>query len=207
MSADAEDPGIVPAAHPARTAPLSLRFANTRYAVRGQARDGIGTPELLRDWLTRHAGELGLSGPPAVDADADVVPFVELRDAIRELVADAMSDPGDERAAAGGGGADAVALLNQLSAGGPSWPALVRSGRGLRVVWHTERTAQPAALTTLAQDAIAMLGGAVVGDLRACRAPGCVQIFVKDHPRREFCSTACGNRARAARHYLRHRED
>ena len=35
-------------------------------------------------------------------------------------------------------------------------------------------------------------------------APGCVLYFIKDHPRREWCSTACGNRARAARHYARH---
>jgi hypothetical protein len=42
--------------------------------------------------------------------------------------------------------------------------------------------------------------------LRACQAPGCVLYFVKDHPRREWCSTACGNRARAARHYRRHRD-
>jgi predicted RNA-binding Zn ribbon-like protein len=48
----------------------------------------------------------------------------------------------------------------------------------------------------------------VAGDetpLRACYAPGCVLYFVQDHPRREWCSTACGNRVRAARHYRRHR--
>jgi CGNR zinc finger len=39
--------------------------------------------------------------------------------------------------------------------------------------------------------------------LRACHAPGCVLYFVKSHPRRAWCSEACGNRARAARHYER----
>jgi len=29
---------------------------------------------------------------------------------------------------------------------------------------------------------------------------------VKNHPRREWCSAACGNRVRAARHYRRHRK-
>src|SRR6266851_2221676 len=42
--------------------------------------------------------------------------------------------------------------------------------------------------------------------LRACHAPGCVLYFVKSHPRREWCSVACGNRARAARHYDKIRE-
>ncbi|WP_433236869.1 CGNR zinc finger domain-containing protein [Streptosporangium sp. CA-135522] len=46
-----------------------------------------------------------------------------------------------------------------------------------------------------------MLNGSVEADLRACHAPGCVLFFVKDHHRREWCSAACGNRARAARHY------
>ncbi|WP_225993278.1 CGNR zinc finger domain-containing protein [Actinomadura rudentiformis] len=41
--------------------------------------------------------------------------------------------------------------------------------------------------------------------LRACLAPGCVLYFLKNHPRREWCTAACGNRARGARHYRRHR--
>jgi predicted RNA-binding Zn ribbon-like protein len=32
-----------------------------------------------------------------------------------------------------------------------------------------------------------------------------VLYFVKTHPRREWCSVACGNRVRAARHYQRGR--
>jgi predicted RNA-binding Zn ribbon-like protein len=35
------------------------------------------------------------------------------------------------------------------------------------------------------------------------RAPGCVLLYVSDHPRRQWCSNACGNRARQARHYRR----
>ena len=36
--------------------------------------------------------------------------------------------------------------------------------------------------------------------LRACQAPGCILFFEKTHPRREWCSPACGNRVRVARH-------
>jgi predicted RNA-binding Zn ribbon-like protein len=39
--------------------------------------------------------------------------------------------------------------------------------------------------------------------LRACHALGCVLLFLKDHPRREWWCNACGNRARQARHYAR----
>ena len=39
--------------------------------------------------------------------------------------------------------------------------------------------------------------------IRSCPAPGCVLYFLREHPRREWCSTTCGNRVRAARHYDR----
>jgi predicted RNA-binding Zn ribbon-like protein len=51
------------------------------------------------------------------------------------------------------------------------------------------------------------VGGQLQPDLRACGAPGCVLMFVKDHPRREWCSVACGNRARQARLTARRRGD
>jgi predicted RNA-binding Zn ribbon-like protein len=41
----------------------------------------------------------------------------------------------------------------------------------------------------------------MLGDLE----PNCVLFFIKDHPRREWCSPGCGNRARVAHHYDRHR--
>jgi predicted RNA-binding Zn ribbon-like protein len=50
---------------------------------------------------------------------------------------------------------------------------------------------------------VALLGGEDAARLRACYAPGCVLYFIKTHPRREWCSVACGNRVRAARHYQR----
>jgi predicted RNA-binding Zn ribbon-like protein len=50
-----------------------------------------------------------------------------------------------------------------------------------------------------------ILTGPAATRLRACYAPGCVLYFVKAHPRREWCSDACGNRVRAARHYQRSR--
>jgi predicted RNA-binding Zn ribbon-like protein len=61
------------------------------------------------------------------------------------------------------------------------------------------------ALAQVAEQAVALLGGADATRLRACYAPGCVLYFVKTHPRRAWCSVACGNRVRAARHYQRAR--
>ena len=61
-------------------------------------------------------------------------------------------------------------------------------------------------LAQVAGEAVGLLGGEDTVRLRACRAPGCVLYFIKAHPRREWCSVACGNRVRAARHYQRVRD-
>jgi predicted RNA-binding Zn ribbon-like protein len=202
VSTPVDGPPTSPAGHE----PLSLRFANTRRAVRGQPRDDIGTPELLRAWLARHADELRLAGPvPPVDR-ADVLAFVELRDAVRGLITDAIHDPAHDVHPAAPASGDGVALLNRLSSGAPTWPTLTRTDGGFQVIERTTGDARTSARAALARDAIMLLGGELSGALRACGAPGCVLFFIKDHPRREWCSTGCGNRVRAARHYLRHRD-
>ena len=60
-------------------------------------------------------------------------------------------------------------------------------------------------LAALAADAIELLTSPHRDRLRTCGAPGCVLMFLKEHPRREWCSDGCGNRARQARHYERTR--
>ena len=59
-------------------------------------------------------------------------------------------------------------------------------------------------LAAIAADAIDLLTGPHRHELRTCGAPRCVLMFLTDHPRREWCSDRCGNRARQARHYERH---
>ena len=58
-------------------------------------------------------------------------------------------------------------------------------------------------LARVAAESVGLLGGQDAARLRACYAPGCVLYFIRTHPRREWCSVACGNRVRAARHYQR----
>jgi predicted RNA-binding Zn ribbon-like protein len=84
-------------------------------------------------------------------------------------------------------------------------PAIAASRSGLRRAEEAPASGVTTGLADVAQQAVALL--ADDGDkLRACHAPGCVLYFVKSHPRREWCSVACGNRARAARHYDKIRE-
>jgi predicted RNA-binding Zn ribbon-like protein len=121
--------------------------------------------------------------------------LLALRDSVREVL--------QATAAGRRPSADAVEALNSASADDP---------RSLEAVWRGERLraeskhrAPPglAVLGAIATDAIAIVGGSRAADLHACGAPGCILMFQRDHPRREWCSSRCGNRARQARHYAR----
>ncbi|MFD9258937.1 CGNR zinc finger domain-containing protein, partial [Streptomyces sp. NPDC059538] len=60
----------------------------------------------------------------------------------------------------------------------------------------------------LAEAAAELLTDPRVGQVRECEAHDCVLLFLPAHPRRRWCvASACGNRARVARYYARHKGD
>jgi predicted RNA-binding Zn ribbon-like protein len=183
----------MPSAYPGplRRDPLPVELHNTLYAVRGRTVDGLADASGLRSWLA------GLGDRLPVDAGAldagRLGDFVSLRAAIREALHAAL----EHRAMSH----DALAELNRASAANPRSLRLVADAREVR---HHAPTPTDVVLGVIAAEAIELVTGA--GELRACGAPGCVLMFVKDHARREWCSAACGNRARQARHYARRRQ-
>jgi predicted RNA-binding Zn ribbon-like protein len=51
-----------------------------------------------------------------------------------------------------------------------------------------------------------LLTDPAIGRLKECESDDCVILFLPAHPRRRWCSpTRCGNRARVARYYHRHK--
>lgn len=206
---------------PQAVPPLSVVFANSVYAVRGVLKDTVDTPEKLDAWLDWNEDAIGVIGvigaladpepDPDSDADpdtdavstpvsaADLAVFLTLRDAIRALIGAVVNEVPVDR--------EALAVLNRCAARVPTWPELTHgqsSGFGLQLHGSPRRFTD-AVLGALARDAIDLLAGEDRDLLRACRAPGCVQFFLKDHPRRNWCSPACGNRARVANHHARAR--
>ncbi|HEV3377426.1 MAG TPA: ABATE domain-containing protein [Thermoleophilaceae bacterium] len=184
---------------PLRHEPLALELHNTMYALRGERIDGLETPEDLSVWLAALADRL----PPAArDADPARQPeFVALRDAVREVLHAALEG---KRPPAG-----ALEAVNAAATRAPVSPLALADARGRlqrEVRYHTD-DATDVALAAFAADAIALLTGPDREGLRSCGAPGCVLMFLKDHPRRTWCSSTCGNRARQARHYARARHD
>jgi predicted RNA-binding Zn ribbon-like protein len=183
--------------------PVPVRLMNTIWADRRGVHDALVDVYDLRSWLAA-VGE-SPTYPPAGGrlSQADVDAFRALRDALRALAAVVTEDT---RAATitGVDVEKAVANVNDAVTAGTTWPQL-RLRRG-RLEQRSAGTATSAmrSLSAVAAEAIELLTGKDRVRLRACYAPGCVLYFVQKHARREWCSTACGNRERAARHYRRH---
>jgi predicted RNA-binding Zn ribbon-like protein len=176
--------------------PVPVRLMNTIWADRGGVHDSLTTPGELRAWLAAVY-------PDGKPRRADLDRFRALRDALRRLAALVT---GDHRPAAVGvddDAARAVAEVNAAAALAPSWPQLVLRGGDLRQTVTGTAAPGDQLLSGIAREAVELLTEHQA-QIRACYAPGCVLYFVQDHPRREWCSTACGNRARVARHYDRH---
>lgn len=189
--------------YPQLDLPLPLELVNTSFASGGQPVDGLATPDDLDAWLWANASLIGAAATPCA-TPALLEHFRQLREAIRRMltaVVEAAPPPAAD-----------VRLLNELAAASPRYPRLhVRDagadapgGYDLHAVDRAE-TPEAAVLASVARAAMQLLTGPDLDRLRRCAGPGCVLFFLREHRRRARCSDACGNRARVARHYERHR--
>jgi predicted RNA-binding Zn ribbon-like protein len=181
---------------PLRDEPLAIELHNTLYAAGGIAVDGLADAAQARAWLDGVAARLPLDdyppgAPPAVDQ------LVVLRGAVRTALHAALDDVTQEPTV--------LEAINRASARAPWSPVaeLQPSGLAERRSSYHGATREDAVIAAFARDAIDLITGPVRDELRACGAPGCVLMFLREHARREWCSNACGNRARQARHYAR----
>jgi predicted RNA-binding Zn ribbon-like protein len=181
---------------PVRTEPLALELHNTLYASGGKACDGLASEDSTAAWLDALVDRLPSAGRGRGPARTELI---RLRGAVREALHSVLEGRAPTRAS--------LEIINRASAGAPRSP-VARWRRAAPPVADVDRhdaSRAQVVLATLAADAIDLLTGPHRQDVRACGAPGCVLLFLKDHPRREWCSAACGNRARQARHYARTR--
>jgi predicted RNA-binding Zn ribbon-like protein len=180
-------------AAPGEAARPALALVNSRRrAPGGDAVDELASPDALRAWLAGH----GLPTSARIDR-AGPATMRELRDAVRELLVaridGRLPDPAAVQAV--NSASAAASTVFRLEWTDPAAPREVLDRRG------AAGAAMAAAL--LAADAIDLVTGPDHADLRACAAPGCLRLLLKDHPRRQWCSTRCGDRVRASRYYHR----
>ncbi len=184
--------------------PVPVLLMNTIWADTAGVHDALTTPQQLTAWLDAVSPRLpaiSAAGRRARPDKGDLAQFQRLRDALRDLAAELTDDPRPH--AAHRNVTRAAREVNEASGAAPSWPRLRWTPRAAVPAIPPGTRPATAALSAIAAEAVGLL---VASDttLRACLAPGCVLYFAKDHPRREWCSASCGNRARAARHYERH---
>ena len=169
---------------PLTSEPLALDLVNTRWIDAAGPRDLLDDEAGLRVWLASAGFPDAPSGAAALHA---------LRGA-REAIRAAAEAPGDARARESLNAVLARGRVREtLGADG-----LVRdvevAGEAWRVPWLAAR------------DLVDLLRSP--GRLRVCAHPACVLHFydASRSGRRQWCSmAACGNRAKAARHYDRAR--
>jgi predicted RNA-binding Zn ribbon-like protein len=174
--------------------PLAIDLANTVMVVRdGDSVDLIGSREDFADWLRLERDRLG-------ECDFALPHLARVRSAredVRALLgAAAAGSPLPE---------PALERLNGASAKAPV-AAQLRTGGGDPEL--TEDADEVDDLATLlgvvARSAFRLIVDGASEPVRVCAAPSCGMFF---RGRRRWCCTACGNRARAARHYQRRRAD
>lgn len=178
--------------------PVPVRLMGTIWADVAGIHDDLGRPGDVDAWLD--AVGIDRSGQRA--SDADLIEAVRLRDAVRRLASHVTADSREPAASAMPSIDEAIRTLNETVSHTP-FLRLARHEQQLLIDSGNPDAAVRTGLAKVAEQAMRLLSGTDAAKLRACNAPGCVLYFVKAHPRREWCSIACGNRARAARHYDR----
>jgi predicted RNA-binding Zn ribbon-like protein len=193
---------------------MPIELMNTIWADRNGVHEALGSPSEAVAWLRavdeREDAPVRDLGPwleraTRRDLHQLNLDLRRLRDAARRLAA-RRTDDTRPAAQVDLSVTDAVVALNEYAATAQTWPTLEwpdTGGPRSNVV--TAATPGSAVVGGLARATITLLTRESSDALRACQAPGCVLYFLKHHPRREWCSAACGNRARQARHYRRHR--
>jgi predicted RNA-binding Zn ribbon-like protein len=205
--------GLRPA--PGEDVSSALALVNTRLVHADRPVDLIADAGQAGAWLAAR----GLIPAGRAVTGTEATALRTLRESIRGLLA--------ARAASGEPAAGDVGLLNATLAAAPPIPALAwdESGphraeggyatpsgtgevpRGPQSLGAGRLTSPGLAIVAfarLADDALALLTASGGGEAAPCGAHGCIRWFLRTHAARQWCSTRCGDRVRAARHYARH---
>jgi predicted RNA-binding Zn ribbon-like protein len=172
---------------------LALDFVNSAIALPGgQFIDLLGTPEATNQWLT----ERGLAPADAGVQEMCTTQLRSLREHLRALFA--------ARVAGLPALPTALSAVNDALSGAPTAALLYWDEKNgpYRAAPCPTNAILDRALATLAADTADLLTGPAADRLTPCGSTPCNRYLLR-HGRRHWCSTRCGDRARAARAYAR----
>ncbi|MFF3337000.1 CGNR zinc finger domain-containing protein [Streptomyces sp. NPDC002888] len=190
-TAEPAEPAVPPA--PGEEQYLALAFVNSTIALPGgQFIDFLGTPETASRWLA----ERGLAPLDAGLREMCTAQLRSLREQIRALFASRVTALAALPAA--------LSAVNDAMTKVPTASLLQWDEKTgpYRAAPHPTTQIVDHALATLAANAADLLTGPDAERLTACGSPPCTRYLLR-HGRRHWCSTRCGDRARAARAYAR----
>ncbi|WP_052068990.1 CGNR zinc finger domain-containing protein [Rhodococcoides fascians] len=170
---------------------FALDVVNTVQLQRGTYVELIASTADLQEWAELQGARV----PETIPDDADIDTFRLTRDhmlALLRAVASDMEVPGDS-----------VDHIDDIARRHPVTRRLDLGGGG--GVGHVVGTSDPvdAIRARAASAVIDLLNGPDRARLSLCDAPRCGQLFLQDRPNQQWCCSACGNRARAARHHAK----
>jgi predicted RNA-binding Zn ribbon-like protein len=196
-------------------AQLAVALVNTVRVVRrsrGKLRDVLRSPEGLRTWLDdAHERWPSFPGDALPVDDETVDRLIEVRQALRSLFARAIAPEPPSAADADSlpSAQSALATINDVLREAQVTPHLAwPDGEEPDLHWTVREDLDDRlrAVASLAWAGTRFLNSDRRELLRACPGPLCVLYFVKEHHRQQWCSAACGNRARVNRYYYGRRE-
>ncbi|MBT2490165.1 CGNR zinc finger domain-containing protein [Streptomyces sp. ISL-96] len=171
----------------------SLALANSAVALPGgHTADLLGTPAQAERWLARR----DLAPDGAGLAEVCATQLRALREQVRSLLASRVAGQPALPAA--------VTAVNDAMTRVPTASLLLWDEKTgpYRATPHPTTAIVEHALAVIAADAADLLTSPDAARLTACASPPCNRFLLK-HGRRQWCSTRCGDRARAARAYAR----
>lgn len=161
----------------------------------GKTYDALTTPDETTTWLITR----GLVGEGAILQSYCQNRLTGLRSDLRKAftarICGATIDP------------RVLDRINAALAAAPNTSLLhYAPGKGyFRSLEHPVTRLVEHAMSVIAEDAAALLTGDEAHLLAQCEAEPCSRFLLKTHGRRQWCSTRCGDRVRAARSYARKR--
>ncbi|WP_086668645.1 CGNR zinc finger domain-containing protein [Lentzea kentuckyensis] len=175
----------------------SLALANSAVTLPGRrVLDLLDTPVRTNRWLTEH----GLAPVGIGMREMCATQLRSLREQVRALF--------DARVAGLPALPAALSAVNDALTRVPTAPLLQWDEKNgpYRATPHPTTEIVDHALATLAANAADLLTGPDAERLTACQSSPCNRYLLR-HGRRQWCSTRCGDRARAARAYARRTQD
>jgi predicted RNA-binding Zn ribbon-like protein len=175
--------------------PLALDLLNTVVRTAHGGVDLLDDPVTLAAWLAAQGERI--PQPLRRECPTEVRAVKELRGHVASAVEHARRKERPPRR-----------CLDALTDAQRAAPEYLELGSAGDVVTATPRRAGSYAVRLcahLAESATELLTSPDIHRVALCAHPDCVMLFLPSHPRRRWCSTRCGNRARVARYYHRHK--